>query len=266
MRVCVLCPTCNRQNFLPLVIHQFQMQDYDPNERMLLIYDDTPGEGSDISAEFFEDNGCDITNVVYIYNTEKKTIYEKRNELNRLAVEEYGADYIVCMDDDDLYLPNRISEAVRSLNDGVAIIVGSNVLHLLFVDTGDIYEVRVKKPNYGSNNTLAYTKEYAQTHSHTPLYPSQNNNEEDSFTNGFTEPMRQMRNVVLMLCHNHNTVGKGVFKTRKNKVVASKRDALLNLFIGDDAVKREFYARHFPKVMRHLKAKSSSPLLSTLFQ
>lgn len=268
MKVCVLCPTSNRQNFIPLVIHQFQIQDYDPTNRILLIYDDTPGDDSELSANFFEQHECDMTNVVYIYKPDKKTIYEKRNELNRLAVEEYGAECIVCMDDDDLYLSNRISEAVRILSGGCrgnnhekndeVVIAGSNVLHLLFIDTGDIYEVRVDKPMYASNNTMAYTREYARTHCHNPLRPSQNNNEEDSFTNGFTEPMKQMRNVVLMLCHNHNTVDKGMFKSRKNKLIASKRDALLTSFIGDDEVKRDFYRRHFPKVLRNLKATSGA--------
>lgn len=260
--VCVVCPTYGRQRFLPLVVHQFQMQDYDRDDRMLLIYDDSP---SSSSMELW--TGCDMTNVVYIHSVDKMTIYEKRNELNRLAVEKYGAEYVVCMDDDDLYLPTRVSDAVKELRRNMdttegagAVIMGSAVLPLLYVDTGDIYEVRVSKPNYASNNTMAYTKEYVSTHRHVPSpdHPSQQNrNEEESFTNGFKEPMRQCRNVVLMVCHGANTVGKSPFRTRKNLVTGRRRDMLLRSFLGDDPVKRDFYARHFPRVTKKLPMSSS---------
>lgn len=269
-KVCVVCPTCNRQHFIPMVIHQFQMQDYEQKERILIIYDDTPGEDAELSVQFFEEHGCDMTNVVYRYNPEKKTIYEKRNELNRLAIEEYDAEYVVCMDDDDLYLPNRVTTAVNALSkavvssgggcdnsgggDGVrSVIAGSNVLHLLYADTGEIYEVRVKNSKYASNNTMAYNRKYAESNKHTPSYESQNNNEEDSFTNGFREPMVQLRYTVLMLCHDHNTVNKTRFRVKRNKVSPSKKKALLNMFIGrNNTTKLDFYARYYPQILKSM--------------
>jgi len=215
------------------------MQDYEKNERMLLIYDDTPN--SELTNVFFEENGCDMLNVKYIYSPIKKTIYEKRNELNRIGVEEFGAEYLICMDDDDLYTETRVSDAVNCLDlSGDMKITGSNRLYLLYINTKDIYEVRVKKKYYASNNTMAYRSEYLLDHSHEPIV-SNESNEEESFTNNFEEPLVQQKEVVLMVCHDENTVNKNKFKLRVNKVMKWKKDELLRKFLWDDEKKKSLF-------------------------
>jgi glycosyltransferase involved in cell wall biosynthesis len=95
--VSVLCATYNRQQLIPLVIHQFNNQDY-PNDRMeLIIIDDSDYEC------FFESNQ---ENIKYTYLKSKVPIGKKRNMLNDMA----SGEYIVWFDDDDFYTRNRITK------------------------------------------------------------------------------------------------------------------------------------------------------------
>ena len=55
-----------------------------------------------------------------------------------------------------------------------------------------------------------------------------------------------------MLCHDHNTVNKNPFIKQKYKVCNSKRKMLLNMFIGKDNVKRDFYATNYPNVFKKI--------------
>ena len=72
--VSVVTPTYNRRRFLPILIHQFNMQTYPANRRELIILDDSPTSNEDLIPK--------NSNIRYVYQSEKMNLGEKRNKLN----------------------------------------------------------------------------------------------------------------------------------------------------------------------------------------
>ena len=117
--VSVITPTYNRRKFLPILIHLYQQQTY-PRDRMeLVILDDSPTNNEDIIPK--EDK-----TIRYIYQSDKMTLGDKRNKLNKLA----KGEIIICFDDDDFYSPERVRHAVTRLCGSRALIAGSTIIAL----------------------------------------------------------------------------------------------------------------------------------------
>lgn len=242
--VCVVCPTYNRPNNIPFVIHQFHKQNYPSEKKKLLILDDsTSGKLTD---DFFDSRKCNMVNVHYTYLEEKTNIYDKRNLLNKLAIETYDAEIIVCMDDDDIYSSWKIYESVQKLLDSKKQIVGCNTTYILYTNTGNIHKNIVQNHNYASNGTMAYSKSYAMNHKHVTKNNYVISNEEESFTNGFTEDMCQLdpENIVLMIAHENNTVCKDKLRKHGTKVSENFRKYLINKFISTDEYIKTFLQRN----------------------
>lgn len=138
--VCCVMLVDGRAAMVRRAIKCFRQQTYTP--RMLLMWDTT--ETWDKShGDIFDTDISDVPEtptqprgyLLWIGNVtdQRKTIGELRNEANRHAIEEMGADIICTLDSDDWSHPNRIAEQVALLQASGADAVGYS--DLLFWDT-----------------------------------------------------------------------------------------------------------------------------------
>jgi len=196
--VSVICPTYNRRDFLPNLIHQFNYQTYPQMYMELIILDDSPESNADIIPL--------QANIKYTHLPEKLILGKKRNTLNSLAT----GDIIVCFDDDDYYAPERVAHAVTKLNSTKCKIAGSSIIHIYYSKLDKIYQFGPYAPYHGTNGTMAYTQDYLKTHSY---LDDKTQAEEAHFTNNFSEPMAQLdpHRVMLCIAHDKNTVDKDQF-------------------------------------------------------
>jgi glycosyltransferase involved in cell wall biosynthesis len=99
-KVSAICITYRRHRLLEEAIECFLRQDY-PNKELIVLSDE---EGVTLK--------CDAPGV-FVHNRKSRSpnIGNKRNEATRLS----NGEYILCWDDDDIYLPNRMSYTVKAL-------------------------------------------------------------------------------------------------------------------------------------------------------
>jgi hypothetical protein len=229
-KVCVVCPTYNRRLFLPILIYQFNYQDYPKELLQLLILDD-----SDISNQDIIDNlDEELKNrIIYKYDNNKKPIGHKRNILNKMALEN-NAEYIVCFDDDDYYPSNRVYYGIDELEKNKYIIGGTSTLLIYYPKINKLYLIGpfINKINYGhaTNGTLIYHKNYLEFNSY------DDNSliaEEKVFLRNYKIPLLQLdyNNVMICISHKTNTVDKNRLKRNNNAKEIYKN---INEFISDD--------------------------------
>jgi len=196
--VSVVTPTYNRREFLPILIHLYQVQTYPSELRELIIMDDSPSSNEDLIPK-------DDKSIRYIYLPEKITLGEKRNRLN----EEAKGEIIICFDDDDYHYPERISYSVFKLNQEKTDIGGCTIMDVYYTDTKQIFRYGPFGSRHGSNGTFVYRKKYIENHKHDN---TRNAQEEPSFTNNFTERMALLdpQKIILCISHNYNTFDKRI--------------------------------------------------------
>jgi len=228
--VSVLTPTYNRRRFIPYIIQCFKSQEYPQYRMEWIILDD----GSDKVEDLFLASG--LTNVRYYKEDVKLNIGAKRNKLNVLA----KGDIIVCMDDDDYYPPERVSHAVTKLMSQPQFkICGASELLMYYSDNKTIYRIGPYHKNHATNGTMAYKREYFDTHKYDETVTHA---EETSFLNKYSEPMLQLNpdKVMLVMSHSENTFDKKKLREQENpmfKLTALK----INKIIRDKDL-RDFYA------------------------
>jgi hypothetical protein len=198
--VSCICPTYNRQKFLPYLIQIYNSQDYPKNRRELIILDDSTENNEHIINQYKKDN-----NIRYIYSKEKISLGKKRNMLNKYALEK--AEYIFCFDDDDFYPPNRIKYGIHRMLANKSILSGSSILHIYITDLNKIYEFGPYGKNHCTNGTMAYHKSFLLNHTYDD---NANKAEERFFLNNYDTKVEQLDPLNVMLCisHNSNTVDK----------------------------------------------------------
>ena len=203
--VSVICPTYNRRQFLPNLIHQFNYQTYPQEYMELILLDDSPQSNADIIPP--------QPNIKYTHLPEKLVLGKKRNLINSMAT----GDIIVCFDDDDYYSPERVAHAVNKLQVSKCQIAGSSVIHIYYPKYDKILEFGPYAPYHGTNGTMAYTKKYLKTHGY---LDDKTQAEEAHFTNNFSEQMVQLDPYKVMICiaHNKNTVDKEQFLNQGKSV------------------------------------------------
>lgn len=192
--VSVICPTYNRHRFLPILIYQFQYQQYPKDKMELIILDDSPEPYANIEEFVRED-----PRIRYIHHPEKCIIPKKRNMLNDLA----KGDIIVAFDDDDFYPDTRVKHAVFKLKTSKALIAGSSELLIYDCKTQKGYKVGPYNPNHGTNGTFAYRKELLKDHRYNDA-TDKNYAEEKEFLKDFTTPMIQLNPYDTIICFNHD--------------------------------------------------------------
>jgi GR25 family glycosyltransferase involved in LPS biosynthesis len=204
--VSILCSTHNRQYLIPFIVHQFNKQDY-PNDMMeLIILDDSEKEC------FFSPTQ---NNIKYIYEPLKSNIGKKRNILNGLS----QGEIIIWFDDDDFYTQNRVSNTVDSLcEQDVFMISGTyNMIMYDIIESKQCVNIQFQKATHVQNNVMAYKKLYLLNHKYND---DDNYNEEQFFTNNFTEPVMQFscKDVCIHIAHKTNHSNKKLHLINKYRM------------------------------------------------
>lgn len=191
---CVV-PTYNRRKFLPNLIKFFNYQDYPKEMRELVILDDSPENNGDVVEQYNSDKNIRY----YYYNTGKKmNIGKKRNIINQLI----RGDFVVCLDDDDYYPPNRISHAIESMMNNNIGLCGSTVIPVYFTSLKKIYRFGPISENHGTNGTVAYHRKFLNDNFY---IDSDTHAEENHFFRFFSYKMIQLEEKKVMLCISHNS-------------------------------------------------------------
>jgi glycosyltransferase involved in cell wall biosynthesis len=226
--VSILTPTYNRRQFLPRLYTYILAQEYPLSRMEWVILDDGTDSVEDLVAGFRSEGKLEIQ---YTRVAEKLTIGAKRNRLHKLA----RGEILVNMDDDDYYMPARVSHAVVSLRGKNAQLAGSSRNHLYYTDDGSIWSIGPYMPNHATFGTMAYTKQYAMKHlcDETKLYA-----EEVEFTNRYTEPLVQLdpMKVMLVLCHSNNTFDKRDLRKTPSEQMKKTGLTLKNFLKASDRV------------------------------
>ncbi|WP_179311122.1 glycosyltransferase, partial [Escherichia coli] len=91
-------------------------------------------------------------NIRYIHHPEKLPLGKKRNMLNELA----RGEYILCMDDDDYYSPDKISYSIAMMQKHRALISGSDQIPIWYSHINRIFKSRSFGPHNILNGTFCY--------------------------------------------------------------------------------------------------------------
>lgn len=158
-KISILIPTYNRHKFIKLVEYNLQNIDYDKNLLDVIILDDG-------NEKFFKDNNeleefkenIKPIKLNYIYDNSKHyTIGEKRNKLVKLS----NNKYLINMDDDEIYLPNYVSNSIKMLIDNNCGLVGAADSLLLYpkYNYNMAYISNTSKRQI-AESTMCYTKKH----------------------------------------------------------------------------------------------------------
>ena len=227
--VSIVTLTYNRRLFLPYLMKCIQEQTY-PKERIeWVILDD----GSDPIEDLLVPARQTMT-IQYLRSPTKLSIGAKRNRLHDAA----RGDIIVCMDDDDYYMPERVAHAVFTLQSRKASLAGSSRNQVFFTDDKSIWETGPYGTNHATFGTMAYTKEYTRANrcDEAVAYA-----EEVAFTKKYANPLVQLdpRKVMLVMAHKDNTFDKSKLRTTTNPFLR-KTTLKMSAFIRTKAI-RDFY-------------------------
>lgn len=194
--VTVCTPTYNRRPFIKMAIRCFLHQTYPLDRMEWIIVDD----GTDKIGELVSD----IKQVKYYALNEKLSLGAKRNFMNAKA----SGDFIVYMDDDDYYPPERVSHAIETLTNNPQIYcVGCSELHIYFNHNKQMYQFGPYGEHHATAATFAFRKTLLDTTSYDENACLA---EEKHFLKNYTIPLIQLdpKKTILVFSHNHNTFDK----------------------------------------------------------
>jgi len=198
--VSVCTPTFNRRPFIQTMFQCFENQTY-PKERMEWIIVD---DGTDSIEDLILKKKDCIPQIKYIRLTERVPLGKKRNIMHKHV----KGDFVVYMDDDDYYPPERVSHAVEKLQmNPWALCAGSSVLHIYFKHLDKIMEFGPYGKYHATAGTFAFRKELLDD---TAYQDDAALGEEKYFLKNYTVPLVQLDpfKVILVFSHPHNTFDK----------------------------------------------------------
>ena len=196
--VSVCTPTFNRRPFIQMMFQCFKNQDYPKSRMEWIIIDDGTDKIGDLIAS------ANIPQIKYFPMDQKMALGEKRNYMHEKA----KGSFIVYMDDDDYYPPERVSHAIDTLlKNPKALCAGSSELYIYFDHIQKMYQGGPYGPNHATAGTFAFRKELLETtkyESHAALA------EEKAFLKNYTIPFVQLdpMKAILVFSHDHNTFDK----------------------------------------------------------
>lgn len=233
--VSAICPTYNRREFLPYLLYIWQYQDYPADKRELIILDDSPTSNADL-IEMMTDPAT--SNVRYIHSPERLALGNKRNRLNALA----KGEYIICLDDDDYYAPDKISYQVAQMQLNNALFSGSDQIYIWYSHLDKIYLTHAFGANHALNGTFGYHRNLLKKHRYEDEAMKA---EEEGFLNKFTTPVQQIdpRRAILCISHSSNTYDKDFILSSSTSV-----DLTLEDFVSD------------PNLLAHYRRLSTAPM------
>ena len=253
--VSICTPTFNRRPFIPYMIKCFEQQTYPKDRIEWIIIDD--------GTDPIEDLVKDIEQVKYFYYEEKMLLGKKRNLMHSKC----SGDIIIYMDDDDYYPPERISHAVKTLQDNPTyLIAGCSEMYVYFDSKQKMYRCGPYKEYHSTAATFAFRKELLKETS----YNNENAlAEEKHFLKNYTIPLKQLDSLksIIVFSHKHNSLNKE--KLLDNLELTKTVET--NLLVDDyfiDPVLKQFYTtdmnillenyepgrpEHKPKLLEQMK-------------
>ena len=225
--VSICTPTFNRRPFYEMIIKCFKHQTY-PKDRMeWIIIDD--------GTDKIEDLVKDIPQVKYFKYDEKMNLGKKRNLMHDKSI----GEFIVYMDDDDYYPPERVSHAVETLQQNPkAMVAGSSEMYIYFKHIQEMYKFGPYGPNHSTAATFAFRREYLKQSRYEDNAALA---EERHFLKEFTTPFVQLNSLktILVFSHIHNTFDKkGLLEEPNHFVSLSTKN--VDEFIQDESIKDFF--------------------------
>lgn len=241
-RVSVCTPTFNRRPFIPSLIKCFKHQDYPMELVEWIIIDD----GTDKVEDLFKD----IPNVKYFKYDEKMSLGKKRNIMH----EKSSGEFIVYMDDDDYYPPQRISHAVDSLMKAPsALCAGSSEIYIYFHELKQIYQFGPYSKNHATAGTFAFRRKLLEEHKYNDEAALA---EEKAFLKNYTVPFVQLdpKKVILVFSHEHNTFDKRkLLNGCENNSFIKKSDKTVDCFVKQEQLK-QFYMYEIHELLKDYPA------------
>jgi glycosyltransferase involved in cell wall biosynthesis len=231
--VSVCTPTFNRRPFIPTMFECFRNQTYPRNRIEWIIVDD----GTDKIKDLIDNS--DIPEIKYFPVDEKMTLGAKRNFMHTKTT----GSFIVYMDDDDYYPPERISHAVEQLQKNKkALCAGSSELYIYFKHIPQMYQCGPYGPNHATAGTFAFRKELLSI---TKYNENASLAEEKEFLNNYTIPFVQLDplKTILVFSHEHNTFDKRKMLENPNPKFTKPSDKTVENFIkysSEDKIKKFF--------------------------
>jgi len=196
--VSICTPTFNRRPFINNIIQCFKNQTYPQHKMEWIIVDD----GTDKVKDIFLNSG--IQNIRYFEVDHKMPLGEKRNYMHKHAT----GDFIVYMDDDDYYPPERVSHSVEMLQQSsTALCAGSSEIYIYFKGMDKMIQCGPYGPNHSTAGTFAFKKELLDI---TRYEDGAAIAEERAFLKDYTIPFVQLdpMKTILVFSHEHNTFDK----------------------------------------------------------
>ena len=196
-----LCtPTYNRRVFISQMVKNVEKQDYPKNKFEWIIIDD----GTDSIEDLLPKDSETELNIKYYRYEEKIKLGRKRN----LMHEKSSGEILVYMDDDDYYPPNRISHAVKKLqNNPKALCAGSSIVYIYFNDLKKVYQFGPYGPTHATAGTFAFRRKLLDM---TSYEDDADMAEEKHFLKNYSIPFVQLDPVktILVFAHQYNTFDK----------------------------------------------------------
>ena len=233
--VSICTPTFNRRPFYDMIIKCFLSQTY-PREKMeWIIIDD--------GTDKIEDLVKHIPQVKYFKYDTKMSLGKKRNLMHEKA----SGQFIIYMDDDDYYPPERVSHAVETLkNNPSYLIAGSSEMYIYFKHIHKMYQFGPYGQYHSTAATFAFRRELLNQ---TSFQDNAELAEEKHFLKNYTIPLIQLDSVktILVFSHIHNTFDKKELLNQENQYVKMS-DKTIDLFIKDQTIK-DFFIKDIDDIL-----------------
>jgi glycosyltransferase involved in cell wall biosynthesis len=219
-----------------------------------------------------------IQEIKYFPIEKKMKLGAKRN----LMHEKTKGSFIVYMDDDDYYPPERVAHAVETLvKNPQALCAGSSELYIYFKHISKMYQSGPFGPTHATAGTFAFRRELLNF---TRYEEEACLGEERAFLKQYTVPFVQLdpMKTILVFSHNHNTFDKKImlnnehpdfFKESPRKIkefIKNKEEKqIYRFFLKDIDEKLKNYdlgeSVHKPDVLKQIKEidekrKNSGPM------
>jgi glycosyltransferase involved in cell wall biosynthesis len=196
--VSICTPTFNRRPFIEIMFQCFRNQDYPKSRIEWIIVDD----GTDKIKDLVDKSG--IPQIKYFPIEQKMKLGKKRNYMHTLT----KGEYLIYMDDDDYYPPDRISHAVEVLeNNHQALCAGCSEIYVYYKHVKKMMQCGPYGPNHSTAGTFAFRRSLLEV---TKYEDEASLAEEKAFLKDYTIPMAQLEPTksILVFSHEHNSFDK----------------------------------------------------------
>ena len=149
-------------------------------------------------------------------------------------------EFIIYMDDDDFYPPDRVSHAVDVLlKNPKALCAGSSEIYIWFKHIQKMYQFGPYGPNHATAGTFAFRRQMILESSYDDDAALA---EEKQFLKEYTVPFVQLdpMKTILVFSHEHNTFDKRKLLVNPNPKVTKESSKKVDMFIKNKDIK-DFY-------------------------